>query len=258
MEWKIANQSTNQPNQPASELIPCMRVLPEKLTVPHPVKKFPAFYWTRRFITEFTRIRNLSVISARSIQSTLPQITSWRSILLLTSHLRLGLQSVSFPRVYPPNPRMHFSSPPYVPHAPPISFDPICQIILGEGHTDHEAPHLAISSSPLSPIPSQFHTSSTDTVWNPVRLYKPQGALWSDLAPHPPTATGRPSNSHWPGIGTRQLLLYMWQLAVTRQHPRQIQLQYTYFSKRLYGLSSQIMILYRPTVVCVTTNGFYQ
>jgi len=35
------------------------RVLPEKLTGPHPVKKFPAFYGTRRFITAFTSARLL-------------------------------------------------------------------------------------------------------------------------------------------------------------------------------------------------------
>jgi len=34
-------------------------VLPEKLTVPQPVKKFPLFYGTRRFITAFTRSRHL-------------------------------------------------------------------------------------------------------------------------------------------------------------------------------------------------------
>jgi hypothetical protein len=41
-------------------LTPCSRVL-EKLTVPQLVKKFPAFYGTRRFITAFTSARNPSV-----------------------------------------------------------------------------------------------------------------------------------------------------------------------------------------------------
>jgi len=36
------------------------RVL-EKLTVPQPVKKFPTFYGTRRFITVFTSARHLSL-----------------------------------------------------------------------------------------------------------------------------------------------------------------------------------------------------
>jgi len=37
------------------------RVLPEKLTALQPVKKFPAFYGTRRFTTTFTSARHLSL-----------------------------------------------------------------------------------------------------------------------------------------------------------------------------------------------------
>jgi hypothetical protein len=37
------------------------RGLLEKLTVSQLVKKFPAFYGTRRFITAFTRARHLSL-----------------------------------------------------------------------------------------------------------------------------------------------------------------------------------------------------
>jgi len=36
-------------------------VLPEKLTSFQPVKIFPAFYGTRRFITVFTRVCHLSL-----------------------------------------------------------------------------------------------------------------------------------------------------------------------------------------------------
>ena len=42
-------------------LTPWSRVLLEKLTVFQPVKKFPAFYGTRRFITSFTSARHLSL-----------------------------------------------------------------------------------------------------------------------------------------------------------------------------------------------------
>ena len=51
-----------------------------------------------------------------------PHPTSWRSILILSSHLRLGLTSDSFPQVSPPKPCTRSSLPPYAPHAPPISF----------------------------------------------------------------------------------------------------------------------------------------
>ena len=47
-------------------------VLLEKLTVPELAKKFPAFYGTRRFITAFTSVRNLSLFLARSIQLMTP------------------------------------------------------------------------------------------------------------------------------------------------------------------------------------------
>ena len=46
----------------------CSRVLLEKLTGSHLVKKFPAFHGTRRFITAFKTARHLSLSWARSIQ----------------------------------------------------------------------------------------------------------------------------------------------------------------------------------------------
>jgi hypothetical protein len=42
-------------------LAPWSRVLPEKLKRPELLKKFPAFYGTRRFITAFTRACHLSL-----------------------------------------------------------------------------------------------------------------------------------------------------------------------------------------------------
>ena len=77
------------------------RVLLEKLTGSQPVKKFPAFYATRRFVTAFTSARHLSLSRASSIQSILPHPTPWTSILILPSHLQLclpsGLLSSGFP-----------------------------------------------------------------------------------------------------------------------------------------------------------------
>jgi hypothetical protein len=43
-------------------------IIPEKLTGSQLVKKFPAFYGTRRFITAFTTARHLSRSRARSFQ----------------------------------------------------------------------------------------------------------------------------------------------------------------------------------------------
>ena len=86
------------------------------------VKKFPTFYGTRRFITALTSVRHLSLSWASPIHYTYPHPTSWRPILILSTHLRLGLPSGLFPSgfltktLYTPSPH------PYAPHAQPISF----------------------------------------------------------------------------------------------------------------------------------------
>ena len=82
-------------------LTPWCRVLLEKLTGLQLVKKFSAFHGTRRFITVLTSVRHLSLSWANPIQSTYPHPTSWRSILILSTHLRLGLPSGLFPSGFP-------------------------------------------------------------------------------------------------------------------------------------------------------------
>ena len=69
-------------------LTPWSTVLLEKPTDSQLVKKFPAFYGTRKFIVAFTTARHLSLSWARSIQS-LPHPTSWESFLISLSHPRL-------------------------------------------------------------------------------------------------------------------------------------------------------------------------
>jgi len=64
-----------------SVLTPWSRVLLEKLTGFQIIKKFPAFYGTRMFITVFTSSRHMSLSWVSSIQSIPPHPTSWRSIL---------------------------------------------------------------------------------------------------------------------------------------------------------------------------------
>ena len=99
-------------------LTPWWRALLEKLTGLQLVKKFPAFHGTRRFITALISDRHLSLSWASPIQSIYPHPTSWRSILILSTHLRLGLLPSGFPSktLYTPPPH------PYAPHAQPISF----------------------------------------------------------------------------------------------------------------------------------------
>jgi hypothetical protein len=98
------------------------RVLLGKLTCSHLVKKFPAFYTTRRFITAFTSSRHLSLTWARSIQSMppipLPEDQSkYHHPIYVWFFQVLSVSQVSLQK-----PCTHLSSSPYVLHAPSISF----------------------------------------------------------------------------------------------------------------------------------------
>jgi len=76
-------------------------VLLEQLTGLQLVKKFPAFHGTRMFITALTSVRHLSVCWTSPTQSIYPHPTSWRSVLILSTHLRLGLPSGLIPSGFP-------------------------------------------------------------------------------------------------------------------------------------------------------------
>jgi len=72
-------------------LTPCSTVLLEKLTGSAASQEIPRIFGTRRFVTVLICARHLSLSWANSIQSPQPPPTSWRSILILSSHLHLGL-----------------------------------------------------------------------------------------------------------------------------------------------------------------------
>jgi len=81
------------------ELTPCSTVLLEKLTGFLLVKKFPAFYETRK-----VHYRNHKLPPSVPILSQLDPVhtpTSWRSTLILCSHLCLGLPSGLFTSGFP-------------------------------------------------------------------------------------------------------------------------------------------------------------
>ena len=135
-------------------LTPWCRVLLEKLTGLQLVKKFPTFHRTRRFITALTSFRHLSLSWASPIQSIYPHPTSWRSVLILSTHLRLGLPSGLLPSGSPPRPY----TPPlltYMCHMP-ILLDFITRTILGEEYKSFSSLlcnllHSPITSSLLGP-----------------------------------------------------------------------------------------------------------
>ena len=130
-------------------LTPWCRVLLEKLTGLQLDNKLPAFHGTRRFITALTSVRHLSLSWASPIQSIYPHPTSWRSVLILSTRLRLGLPSGLFPSGFPTktlytplSSPIHATCPAHL-----ILLDFITRTILGRS-TNHLAPRYAISSIP--------------------------------------------------------------------------------------------------------------
>jgi len=93
-------------------LTPWSRVLLEKLTGSAASQEIPRTFGTRRFITVLTNAHHLSLSWANSTQSPQTPPTSWWSVLILSSHLRLGLPSGLFPsRAHHQNPLTPLPSP---------------------------------------------------------------------------------------------------------------------------------------------------
>jgi len=125
-----------------SLLTPWSTDLLEKLTGTAASQEIPRVFGTRMFITVLTSARHLSLSWANSIQSSQPLPSSWRSILILSSHLRLGLPNGLFPSDFPT--RTLCTPPPYAPHAPPISFFSILPPAqYSVRSTDHATLHIS-------------------------------------------------------------------------------------------------------------------
>ena len=135
-------------------LTPWCRVLLDKLTGLQLVKKFPAFHSTRRSITALTSVRHLSLSWTSPIQSIYPHPTSWRSILILSTHLRLGLPIGLLPSGFPTKTLYTPLSSPIRATCPAhlILLDFITRTILGEEYR-------SLSSSLCSPLHSPVTSS---------------------------------------------------------------------------------------------------
>jgi hypothetical protein len=82
-------------------LTPWSRVLFEKLTGFAASQEIPRIYGTWKFITVLTSARHLSLFWTRSIQFPQSPPAYWRSILMLSSHLCLGLLNGLVPSGFP-------------------------------------------------------------------------------------------------------------------------------------------------------------
>jgi len=143
-------------------LTPLCRIL-EKLTGLQLVKKFPAFHGTQRFIPTLTSVRHLSLSWASPVQSIYPHPTSWRSILLLSTHLCLGLPSGFFPSGFPTKTLYTPLSSPIRSTCPAhlILLDFITRTILGEEYR-------SFSSSLCSSLCSVLHSPNTSSLLGPM------------------------------------------------------------------------------------------
>ena len=148
-------QQTCSKHVEAYLLTPCCRVLLEKLTGLQLVKKFPAFHGTRRFITALTSFRHLSLSRASPIQSIYPHPTSWRSILILSTHLCLGLPSGLLPSSFPTKTLYTTLSSPIRATCPAhlILLDFITRTILGEQYKSFISSLCSLLHSPRYLVP---------------------------------------------------------------------------------------------------------
>ena len=171
-------------------LTPWCRVPLEKLTGLQLVKKFPTIHAARRFITALTSLRHLSLSWASPIQSIYPHSTSWRSILILSTHLRLGLLSGLFPSGFPSKTLYTLLSSPIRATCPAHLFllDFITRTILGEQYKPFSSSlcnllHSPVTSSLLDPnilLNTMFSNTLSflsplnvsDQVSHPYALYK--------------------------------------------------------------------------------------
>ena len=149
-------------------LTPWCRVLLEKLTGLQLVKKFPAFYGTRSFITALISFRHLSLSWASPIQSTYPHPTFCRSILILYTHLRLGVASGLFPASFPTKTLYAPLSSPIRATCPAhlILLDFITRTILSEEYRSFSSSLCNLLHSPFS-LCNLLHYPFTSSLLGP-------------------------------------------------------------------------------------------
>jgi len=131
-----------------ASVTPLCRVLLEKLNGLQLVKEF---HGTRRFITALTSVRHLTLSWASPIQSIYPHPTSWRSVLILSTHLCLGLPCGLFPSGFPTKTLYTPLSSPIRDTCPAhlILLDFVTRTILGEEYKSFSSSLCNLLHSPV-------------------------------------------------------------------------------------------------------------
>ena len=178
-------------NMAAYLLTPWCRVLLEKLTGLQLVKKLPAFHGTRKFITALTSVCSLSLSWARPIQSIYPHPTSWRSILILSTHLRLGLPSGLFPSGFPTKNLYTPLSSPICTTCPThlILLDFMTRTILGEEYKSFSSSLCNLLHSPITSSLLDSNILLNTMFSNTLSFLSSRNV--SDQASHPYKTTGK-------------------------------------------------------------------
>lgn len=137
------------PHPPHHLLIPSW-----KAKIPERFKELSAYYRTRRYIAMFTNPIRVHILS--QINPAYCKYISCRSILIISTLLRLALSSRPWLQV-PPHQIRVFTSPlphTYVPHASPI---PFCLIRSPKWYlassTNHKRPNYAICTNSCYLVP---------------------------------------------------------------------------------------------------------
>jgi len=146
---------------------------------------------TQRFITALTSVRHLSLSWASPIQSTYPHPTSWRSVLILSTYLCLGLPNGLFPSGFPTKTLYTPLSSPICATCPThlIHLDFITHTILGEEYKSFSSSLCNLLQSPVTSSLLDPNILLNTMFSNTLSLLSSRNV--SDQVSHPYKTTGK-------------------------------------------------------------------